>query len=230
MTPHIEAKEGEIAKLVLMPGDPKRASFIAENYLENYKLVSNVRGIPCYTGTYNNKEVSVMASGMGMPSMAIYSEELFRFYNVEKIIRIGTCGSLTNEIKLNDVLLTNDSYTNSNFHYNLTKEEQNIIKANENLNKRIIENAKINNIDIKLSRIFTTDIFYEDYDKALVEKYDLKAVEMETFALLSVAKKYNKEGASILTVSDSLISSEQLSVEERETGLKKAIVLGLNSL
>lgn len=225
MTPHISAKQGEIANLVIMPGDPKRAKYIAENYLRDYKLVSDVRNIYVYTGYYKDKKVTVMASGMGMPSMGIYAYELFNFYEVEKIIRVGTCGSLKENINLNDILLAEKSYTNSNITLEFNKEIKNEVYSNDLLNEKVLSACKINNIEIKKANIYTTDAFYKnDYD------YSFDAVEMETFMLLYLANHFKKEATSILTVSDSIISKDSLSSLEREKTLDRAIIIALEAL
>ena len=225
MTPHINAKKDEISPVVIMPGDPKRAAFIAENYLTDYKLVSDVRAIPVYTGYYKDKKVTVMASGMGMPSMAIYAYELFKFYDVEKIIRVGTCGALNANLNLKDILLTEASYTNSNITIELNGEENYIVKPSKELNEKAKEIAKEKNISLIPSKILTTDAFYKD-----TYEYKYDAVEMETFILLYIAKILNKEAASILTVSDSIITKESLSSEDREKTLTNAITLALETL
>ena len=230
MTPHIEAKLGEIAKTVIMPGDPKRAEFIAENYLENYKLVNEVRGILAYTGTYKGKEVTVMASGMGMPSMGIYATELFNVYQVDKIIRVGTCGGLKEEASVNKLYIAKEAYTNSNFAYALTGEKVNIVSSSKNLNERIEKAADENDIEIEYATINTSDIFYTEYVDKTIEEHNCEAVEMETFALLFLAKHFKKEATSILTVSDNLITKEQLSAEERRTKLQNAVLLALKSI
>ena len=230
MTPHNKAEKGQIAKTVIMPGDPKRVEFIKENYLDNPVLVNDVRGILTYTGTYKGKEVTIMASGMGMPSMGIYATELYNVYDVDKIIRVGTCGSFKKDIKLKDVLLAESAYTNSNFAYALTGKHTNTITASKNLNKKLEETAKKLDINIKKARINTSDIFYTEFVDKSIEKNNCMVVEMETFALLFLAKHFKKEGASILTVSDSLVTKDELTAEERETMLKNAISIALESL
>ena len=230
MTPHNEAKLGEIAKTVIMPGDPNRVKFIADNFLENTKLVNQVRGILAYTGTYKGKEVTVMASGMGMPSMGIYATELFNVYDVDKIIRIGTCGALKADISVESIILAKEAYTTSNYAHSLTGTETNIISASTELNNKILEIAKKSNLDITLATVNTSDIFYTEYVDETIEKNNCEVVEMETFALLFLADHFNKEATSILTVSDNLITKEELSAEERETKLHKAIVLALETL
>ncbi len=231
MTPHNEAKKGDIAKSVIMPGDPKRVKFIADNYLKNPKLVNQVRGILAYTGTYKGKKVTVMASGMGMPSMGIYATELFNVYGVEQIIRVGTCGSLSKDIKVTDILLADSAYTNSNYAYALTGKHTNTVTGNKTLNKCIEKKAKELEYDLKKVRINTSDIFYTEFRDRSIEKNNCAAVEMETFCLLFIAKHFKKSAASILTVSDSLVSKErELTPKEREKSLKKAIVLALEAL
>lgn len=230
MTPHIEANPEDIAKIVIMPGDPNRVKFIAENYLKNKRLVNQVRGILAYTGTYKGKEITVMASGMGMPSIGIYATELFNVYKVDKIIRVGTCGGLNTDVKVNDILLAKEVYTNSNFAHSLTGQNANVTSSSLELNQKILEKAKELDINVKPSTICTSDIFYTEYQDPKVIELNCQAVEMETFALLFLAKHFNKEASSILTVSDNLITHEELTPEERETKLKKAIVLALEAL
>ena len=230
MTPHNNANKSDIAKTVIMPGDPKRATFIAENFLDNYKLVNDVRGILAYTGTYDGKLVTIMASGMGMPSMAIYATELFKFYDVDRIIRVGTCGALKEEVKVNDLLLVKDAYTTSNFSHSLTGKLKSIEASSNSLNEKILNSAKILDLNIKEVRINTSDVFYREYIDENIEKEGCSAVEMETFALLYIAKHFNKDATAILTVSDSLITGESLTAEEREKNLKNAIVVALESL
>lgn len=231
MTPHNEANIGDIAKNVIMPGDPNRVEFIKNNYLENPKLVNKVRGILAYTGTYKGKNVTVMASGMGMPSMGIYATELFTTYEVDKIIRVGTCGSLKKDIKIKDILLADSAYTVSNYAYALTGKHINTVTADKMLIKTITAVAKKNNINLKEARINTSDIFYTEFHNKSIDKNNCAAVEMETFCLLFLAKHFKKKAASILTVSDSLVSKEkELTPEEREKSLKQAIVLALESL
>lgn len=230
MTPHNNAERSDIAKTVIMPGDPKRAKYIAENYLDNYTLVNDVRGILTYTGMYKGKHITVMASGMGMPSMAIYATELFKFYDVDKIIRVGTCGALKEGVNVNDLLLVKDAYTTSNFSHSLTGNLKNIEKSSLILNERIINSARILDLNIKEVRINTSDIFYREYIDKNIESENCSAVEMETFALLYIAKHFGKDATAILTVSDSLITGESLTSEQREKSLKNAITLALESL
>ena len=232
MTPHINALEGEIAKVVIMPGDPLRAKYIAENYLKDYKLVNTVRNIYAYTGYYNDKLVTVMASGMGMPSIGIYSYELYKFYNVEKIIRIGTCGVYTDKVKLFDVILVDNAYSDSSFAKVQNGYNDNIISASKELNNKIKETGKNNSIDLVEGTIYSSDVFYKENDnyEVLRNKYNCLGVEMESFALFSNAKVLNKEAACLLTVTDHFITKEKASSADREKSLNKMIELALKSI
>ena len=229
MTPHIEAKEGEIAKTVLMPGDPLRAKYVAETYLENYKLVNQVRGILAYTGTYKGKEITVMASGMGMPSIGIYSYELYKFYDVDNIIRIGTSGAYSDSINLFDIVIATDAYSESSFA-KVQGYDSNIIDASQNLNEKIVETANRLNRKYLLGRIHSTDVFYGNVDiNDLYNNKKCLAVEMESYALFYNALKLNKKAACILTISDNLITKEETTSMERQTALDEMIVLALEA-
>ena len=231
-TPHIESKKEEIAKNVLMPGDPLRAKYIAENFLEDYKLINTVRNMYGYTGKYKGKEVTVFASGMGVPSIGIYSYELYKFYNVEKIIRIGTCGVYTDKVKLFDVILVNNAYSDSSFAKVQNGYNDNIISASKELNNKIKETGKNNNIDLVEGTIYSSDVFYKENDnyEVLRDKYNCLGVEMESFALFSNAKVLNKEAACLLTVTDHFITKEKASSTDREKSLNKMIELALKSI
>lgn len=227
-TVHINAKKEDIAKIVIMPGDPLRAKFIAETYLNNYTLVSSTRNIFAYTGYYKNKRVTVMASGMGNASIGIYSHELFNEYDVDFIIRIGTCGSYKKEIKLYDIILVDNSYSNTSYGINMGYNESSI-PSNSFLNEIIEETAKNKGINIIKGNIHNTDTFYNNgYEEYL--KYNCLGVEMETFALFTNAKILNKKAATILTVSDNLITKEEITSIEREKSTKIMIELALDSI
>ena len=230
MTPHISANKGDIAKTVIMPGDPRRAKFIAENYLENAKLVNEVRNIFAYTGTYKGKEVTVMASGMGMPSIAIYSYELFNFYEVDTIIRLGSCKALKEHIKLKDVILAESAYTTSNFAHSFTGENQQFIKSDETINEKVKATAKSLDILVHTGTINTSDIFYTQYEETNEEIEKCIGVEMESFGLFKVAEISNKKASAVLTVSDNIDVTEILTPEEREKNLNTAIKLVLESI
>lgn len=230
MTPHIKSEEHDIAELVIMPGDPLRARYIAEKYLTDYKLVNDVRLALAYTGYYKNKRVTVMASGMGMPSMAIYSYELFKEYGVKKIIRVGSCGSYHKEIKVNDCILVEKAYTLSNFAYQYNGVNINLVRSSNFLNQKIIEEANRKNLEIKIGVINTSDLFYNIFENPEIKKNYCLGVEMECFALFFMAKTLSCEASAILTVSDNLVTKEELTSEEREKTFDKAITLALESI
>ncbi len=235
MAIHNEAKVGEIAKNVLMPGDPLRAKHIAETYLDDYKLVNTVRGIYAYTGKYKGKEITVMASGMGMPSMGIYSYELYKFYGVENIIRIGSCGAYKEDLNLLDIVLVENSYNEGNFAKNYSGKECHFISSSNYLNSKIEETA--NNINQKYVKcnVATTEVFDPylpdplDYAKRLPEEYDIKASEMESFALFYTAKMLERNASCLLTVSDSNCKKENLTSEQRLLALDNMIKLALET-
>lgn len=235
MTPHIEAKKGEIAKTVLMPGDPLRAKYIADNFLENVKLVNKVRNIFAYTGTYKEKEITVMASGMGMPSIGIYAYELYKFYGVENIIRIGSCGGYSEELQLFDTILAESSYSEGNFAYTFNSENCHIAKASNELNNIIEKTAKEQNIKYVKGNILCSDCFdlyipkLNELLNRLPKDLEIIAAEMESFALFYLAELLNKKAACLLTVVDIPTKQNQISSEEREKALKDMIQLSLEA-
>ncbi len=227
MTPHIKALKDEIADTVLMPGDPKRAKFIAENYLENYKLVSDVRGILAYTGYYKNKRLTIMASGMGNASMGIYSYELYKFYDVENIIRIGSCGAYSPKLNVYDVLLVNSCYSESTYGLVQNGDTDNILYSSSDLNDKILKLG----YNIIVGRVHSCDAFYNNLNiNELYERHECLAVEMESFALFHNAKALNKKAACLLTVSDSLVTGASLDAEAREKSFKEMIEIALKSV
>ena len=231
MTPHNEARKEQIAKTVIMPGDPLRAKYIAENFLENTQLVNSVRGMFAYTGIYNGKKVTVMASGMGIPSMGIYSYELYKFYDVENIIRIGTTGAYSSELNLLDVILVENSYSKSQYAKILNGNNNELIPASEDLNKKIKFEAEKENINLHTGNILCSEVFYcDDKNFEQPEKYNCLGVEMESFALFANATALNKKAACILTVSDLVGRTEkkELSPEERQNSLNEMIKLALD--
>lgn len=234
-TPHNEAKIGEIAKTVIMPGDPLRAKYIAENFLENYKLVNSVRGMYAYTGTYKGKEITVMAHGMGMPSIGIYCYELYKIYGVENIIRIGSCGAYLPELKLFDIVLSENVFSESNFALTLNNEDCHIVAANNELNNIIIDTAKETNINIYIGNTVCTDcfdVYMTDVNQFLAripEGFNPASAEMEAFALFYVAKILNKKAACLMSVVDSKYIKDIATPEERQTGLNNMIRLALDS-
>ena len=235
MTPHIEAKKSEIAKTVLMPGDPLRAKYIAENFLEDYKLVNKVRNIYAYTGKYKGKEITVMASGMGIPSMGIYAYELYKVYEVENIIRIGSCGGYSNVLELFDTILVDKSYTESNFAYTFNEEKCNISNATEKINNIIEKTAIDNNIKCVKGNVLCSDCFDLYIPKLnellgrLPKDLNIIAAEMESFVLFYLANLLNKQAACLLTVVDIPTKKNQISSEEREKNLNNMIELALES-
>ena len=235
MTPHIEAKKEDIAKIVIMPGDPKRATFIAENYLEDHKLVNEVRGMYAYTGYYKNTRVTVMASGMGMPSMGIYSYELFKVYDVEKIIRIGSCGAYLEELKLFDIILAEQVYNEGNFALTLNNDRCHLVSASKELNEVIKQTAKTNNINLQVGNTVCTDAFdlyMTDVSKFLdriPNDFNPIGAEMEAFALFYTAKVLNKKASCLMSVVDSEHIDRIATAEERQTGLNTMIELALES-
>ena len=235
MPVHNEAKVGEIAKTVVMPGDPMRAKYIAENFLEDYKLVNQVRGMYAFTGKYKGKEITVMAHGMGMPSVGIYSYELYKFYGVENIIRIGSCGGHTEELDILDIVLVDNAYTEGNFANNMTGKECHFIGSSRDLNAVIEETAKEIGQSYKKGNMTCTECFdpYLDDPKQflnrLPKEYNLLGSEMESFALFYTAYHLGKHAACLLTVSDSLVHSRELTPEQRQTSMNEMIRLGLEA-
>ena len=208
-TPHNEANKGDFAKTVIMPGDPLRAKYIAENFLDNYKLVNQVRGMLAYTGTYKGKEISVMAHGMGMPSVGIYSYELFKFYDVENIIRIGSCGGYKPELKLFDIVLSENVFSESNYALTLNNDDCHIVSSSKELNSIIENTAKETNTNIISGNTVSTDcfdVYMTDVNKfleRLPENFNPVSVEMEAFALFYNAKLLNKKASCLMSVVDS---------------------------
>ncbi|WP_027334119.1 purine-nucleoside phosphorylase [Mycoplasma elephantis] len=229
MTPHINAKPGSIAKTVLMPGDPLRAKYIAETYLKNVELVSSVRNVLMYTGEYNGKKISVAASGMGCPSIGIYSYELFKFYDVDNIIRIGSAGSYIKNLDLYTTVLATESYSDSSaFSELVLGETTNIAKPSESLNKKLRESAKKLNIKLVEGRIHSSEVFYAS--RPLEETIKITkslAVEMESYALFINAKKLNKNAACLLTISDNLITHKETTPLERQNSFNDMMKIAL---
>ena len=231
-TAHIEANKGEIAKVVLMPGDPLRAKFIADTFLENVKQFNTVRNMFGYTGTYKGKEVSVMGSGMGMPSIGIYSYELYTVYGVESIIRIGSAGSYSKDANIYDVVLADSAYSESSFAKVAFGFEDDVLKPSEDLNEELIASARKLDVPLVLGRIHSSDVFYRDtgvsYEE-LRENHGVVCVEMESFALFANARKLNKKAACLLTISDSFVTKEETSPEERQTAFTKMMEIALDT-
>ncbi len=229
-TPHISAQKGDFAKTVLMPGDPLRAKFIAETYLENAVLVNNVRGIQGYTGYYKGKKVSVMASGMGQPSIGIYSYELYNFYDVEAIIRVGSCGSFSPDLHARDIIVAMGACTNGNYasQYNLPGTFCPI--ADFDLVKRAAEECEKAGVNYRVGNIFSSDMFYDDAASGMQwAKMGVLGVEMESAALYCNAARAGKKALCICTVSDSFIYPEEnTTAEERQNSFTKMMEIALN--
>lgn len=235
MTPHISSKKEDISNVVLMPGDPLRAKYIAENFLENVKQVNSVRNVLAYTGYYKGKRITVFASGMGMPSIGIYSYELYKFYDVDTIIRIGSCGSYTKDLNLFDTILVDKSYTEGNFAYALHGANEHIANSSASINQIIEETAKEINISYTKGNTLCSECF-DYYIKSIDELIarfpkDLNIIgaEMEAFALFYTAKYLNKKASCLLTVVDSHYKKQEISAEEREKSLNNMIKLSLES-
>lgn len=234
-TPHIEAKShDQIAKTLLMPGDPLRAKFIAETFLEDIICFNNVRGMLGYTGTYKKQKVSVMGSGMGMPSIGIYSYELYKFYGVENIIRVGSCGAYSMDLDVYDVILCKAAWSRSTYAQCQQGHDGQFIYPSEKINDAAIEVAKEMDLKLHLENIHSSDVFYAEpeYAKALmkeVNEKDVAAVEMESFALFANAKILGKHAACILTVSDSIVKGTATTSEERQKSFTKMMELGLET-
>ena len=234
-TPHNEANKGDIAKTVVMPGDPLRAKYIAENFMENYKLVNQVRGMYAYTGTYKGKELTVMAHGMGMPSVGIYTYELFKFYDVENIIRIGSCGGYKPELKLFDIILSKNVFSESNYALTLNNDDCHIVSSSKELNNIIKNTAEESNVKMVTGNTVCTDcfdVYMTDVNKFLnriPDGFDPVSAEMEAFALFYNAKLLNKKAACLMSVVDSKFIKDVATPEERQSGLNTMIKLALDS-
>lgn len=228
-TPHISAKAGDFAKTVLMPGDPLRAKFVADTYLEDAVLVNPVRGVNGYTGTYKGKRVSVMASGMGIPSIGIYSYELFNFYDVDNIIRIGTSGSLNKDLKVRDIAFGMGACTNSNYASQFELPGTFAPIASFDLLKKAINATEaIGNVNYKVGNFLSSDTFYDDSQGTMKwAKMGVLCVEMEAAALYMNAARAGKNALAICTISDSLITGEETTSEERQNSFHTMMKIAL---
>ncbi len=229
MSIHIGAKEGEIAKTVLLAGDPLRAKFVAEKFLTGVVCYNNVRGMLGFSGDYKGRRVSVQGSGMGIPSIAIYANELINSYGVKNLIRIGSCGSMQPGVKLYDIILAMGASTDSSYNKLVFKGADYSPLADFSLLQSAYETAKKMEIDVRIGNILSTDVFYgEDPDAwKLWAKYGILAVEMETTALYTIAARFNVRALTILTVSDSLVTHEATTSEEREKNFTKMVKIAL---
>ena len=229
MTPHINAKKGDIAKTVLMPGDPLRAKFIADTFLTDVKQVNSVRNMFMYTGKYNGKEITIAGSGMGQPSIGIYSFELFKFYDVENIIRIGSAGAYTADLNLYDVFLVESAYSDSTaFSKLVLGTDEHVAHPSKELNTKIEEVAKAKNMELHKGRIHSSDVFYASRPlDETIKVTGASCVEMESAALFINAKKLGKKAACLVTISDNLVTHELTTAEERQTAFTKMMELAL---
>lgn len=228
-TPHNGAIEGDIAKTVLMPGDPLRAKFIADTYLEGVRCFNTVRNMLGYTGTYQGVPVSVMGGGMGMPSIGIYSYELFNFYGVESIIRVGSAGGIADEVKVRDVVAGMGACTNSNYAHQYQLPGTYAPIASFDLLERAVAAGRDQGVELKVGNVLSSDTFYDDNDQATVswQKMGVLAVEMEAAALYMNAARANKKALCLLTISDLPLKGESLSAEERQTSFTQMMEIAL---
>ncbi len=230
MSVHMAAKENDIAQSILLPGDPMRAKYIAENFLEDPVCYNKVRGMYGYTGTYKGKRLSVQGTGMGIPSLSIYVNELITQYGVKNLIRVGTCGTMQPEIKLRDVILAMTSSTNSSINKQRFKGMDYAPAASFKLLKRAYDAATSRNMPVRVGGILSSDTFYDEDPEEwkLWAKYGVLAVEMETTGLYTLAAKYGVNALTILTVSDSLVTGQATTSEEREKTFKDMIEIALD--
>ncbi|MCM1259689.1 MAG: purine-nucleoside phosphorylase [Prevotella sp.] len=230
-TPHIEVTDAsKIAKTVLMPGDPLRAQYIADTYLENVEQFNQVRGMYGFTGTYKGRKISVMGSGMGMPSIGIYSYELFQFYGVENIIRIGSAGAYDPNLKLFDVVIAKEAYSESSYALTQNGETRDVLSGSSVLSQKLLDIANEKNIPVHFAKIHSSDIFYREGDSIVEKMYQEKGcvcVEMESFALFHNANVLGKHAACILTISDSLVNHTETTSKQRQTAFHEMIQIAL---
>ena len=229
MSVHIEAKKGDIAETILLPGDPLRAKWIAETFFENPVCFNRVRNMLGYTGTYNGKKVSVMGTGMGVPSISIYAHELITGYGVKNLIRVGSAGSYQESVKIRDIVLAMAASSNSGVNELRFGGADYAPTANFELFTRAVEAAKAKNIEVKAGNVFTSDEFYADDFESYKKwsKFGVLCVEMETAGLYTIAAKHNVKALTILTISDSLVTGERTTTKERETTFKGMIEIAL---
>lgn len=232
LSTHIGAKQGEIADKILLPGDPLRAKYIAENFLENPICYNEVRGMLGYTGTYKNERISVQGTGMGIPSISIYVNELIQEYDVQKLIRVGTCGAIQKDVKVRDVILAQGATTDSQVNRMVFGGIDFAPLADFNLLKNAYQVGTEKNLKLRVGNVFTSDSFYRDNGLELLGKladYQVLGVEMEATALYTLAAKFNRQALAILTVSDHVLTGEETSAEERQTTFNEMIEVALDT-
>lgn len=230
MSVHIEAKKSDIADTILLPGDPLRAQYIAENFLENVVCYNKVRNMLGFTGEYKGKRISVQGTGMGVPSISIYVNELMAEYDVQNLIRVGTCGAIQKDVKVRDVILAMSASTDSNINKRTFNGIDYAPTANFELLKNAYDTAVDRQLNVKVGNVFTADLFYDDQaEHEKWAKYGMLAVEMEAAALYTLAAKYNRKALAVLTVSDHILTGEATSAEERQTTFNEMIEVALDS-
>ncbi len=230
-TPHIAAEKGQIAERILLPGDPLRAKFIAENFLEGAKEYTHVRGILGYTGTYKGVPVSVQGTGMGMPSISIYTHELINEYGCKKLIRVGTCGGMHEDVKIRDVLIAQAATTDSGMMKSIFGPAMNYAPiADFGLLRKAVESAEKLNLPVKVGNIYSADRFYDDdVDNERLRRYGILAVEMEAAALYTIAAQFHVQALAVFTVSDHLLTKESCTAEERQTTFTDMMKIALET-
>ncbi|KLK99158.1 purine nucleoside phosphorylase DeoD-type [Bacillus pumilus] len=230
MSVHIGAEKGQIAETVLLPGDPLRAKYIADTYLEDVECYNEVRGMYGYTGTYKGKRVSVQGTGMGVPSISIYVNELIQSYDVQNLIRVGSCGAIKRDVNVRDVILAQTSSTDSQMNRVAFGPIDYAPCADFGLLKKAYETAEAKNVAVRVGNVFTADQFYNEKPLELMAQYGILAIEMETTALYSLAAKFDRKALSILTVSDHVLTGEETTAEERQTTFDEMILIALDSV
>ncbi|GGM37135.1 purine nucleoside phosphorylase DeoD-type [Paraliobacillus quinghaiensis] len=232
MSVHIGAKKGDIADKILLPGDPLRAKYIAETFLEDTFCYNEVRGMYGYTGTYKGERISVQGTGMGVPSISIYANELIQSYDVQKLIRVGTCGAIQKDVQVRDVILASTSSTDSQMNRMVFDGIDFAPTANFDLLKNAYDIGVEKGLHLRVGNVFTSDSFYRDNAAELLDllaKYNVLAIEMETTALYTLAAKFDRQALSVLTVSDHIITGEETTSEERQTTFNEMIEVALDA-
>lgn len=232
MSVHIGAKQGEIADKILLPGDPLRATFIADTFLDDVKQYNHVRGMNGYTGTYKGERISVQGTGMGVPSISIYANELIESYGVEKLIRVGSCGAIQKDMKVRDIILAQGATTDSQMNRMVFNNIDYAPLADFKLLKDAYDVGTGKGLSIRVGNVFTSDTFYRDNANELNEllaAYNVLAIEMETTALYTLAAKFNRQALSILTVSDHILTGEETTAEERQTTFNEMMEIALDT-
>ncbi|AHL71759.1 purine-nucleoside phosphorylase [Bacillus altitudinis MN12] len=230
MSVHIGAEKGQIAETVLLPGDPLRAKYIADTYLEDVVCYNEVRGMYGYTGTYKGKRISVQGTGMGVPSISIYVNELIQSYDVQNLIRVGSCGAIKKDVNVRDVILAQTSSTDSQMNRVAFGPIDYAPCADFGLLKKAYDTAEAKNVAVRVGNVFTADQFYNEKPLELMDQYGILAIEMETTALYTLAAKFGRKALSILTVSDHVLTGEETTAEERQTTFDEMILIALDSV